>query len=273
VALSSPRLTIGEFARRTRLTVDALRHYDKLGLLRPAEVDPRTGYRYYDADQVEVALQLALFRRIDVPLDQLLSWVAGSIGLEEMLDRQRARLVDEQRARREMIAMIDAIAEQGSLVSCPVEHVDEPARHGVALSFDAAWSRIESATRHGLARLAVVLAPRSTPTTASSGALFPIDPGARVRVTVFVLRDGDEESVAAPLAPLSLPGGAALVTEHRGDHRLLGYAYRALLARAAALGHDVIGPAREHYRFEPDGTPSTRLVVPVCDRSVARPGE
>ncbi len=40
-------LTIGAFARAVRLTPKALRLYDELGLLRPAAVDPESGYRLY----------------------------------------------------------------------------------------------------------------------------------------------------------------------------------------------------------------------------------
>ena len=42
---TSELMTIGRFARITGLTVKALRHYDEVGLLRPAAVDPETGYR------------------------------------------------------------------------------------------------------------------------------------------------------------------------------------------------------------------------------------
>ncbi|HEY3894824.1 MAG TPA: MerR family transcriptional regulator [Pseudonocardiaceae bacterium] len=49
------RLTIGEFARASRLTQKALRLYDELGLLPPAHVDPRSGYRTYDLAQLERA--------------------------------------------------------------------------------------------------------------------------------------------------------------------------------------------------------------------------
>jgi PPM family protein phosphatase len=48
-------LTIGEFARASRLSPKALRLYDELGLLRPARVDEYTGYRYYSRDQLEQA--------------------------------------------------------------------------------------------------------------------------------------------------------------------------------------------------------------------------
>jgi DNA-binding transcriptional MerR regulator len=64
-------LGIGEFAALSRLSPKALRRYDELGLLRPARVDPRTGYRWYDPAQVEYARRVALLRRLDVPLARI----------------------------------------------------------------------------------------------------------------------------------------------------------------------------------------------------------
>ena len=40
-------LTVGLVARRSGLTAKALRHYDRVGLLRPTVVDRTTGYRLY----------------------------------------------------------------------------------------------------------------------------------------------------------------------------------------------------------------------------------
>ena len=45
VAVDDQLLTIGRFARLSGLSIGALRHYDELDLLRPARVDPETGYR------------------------------------------------------------------------------------------------------------------------------------------------------------------------------------------------------------------------------------
>jgi hypothetical protein len=44
--------SIGEFARLGGVSVRTLRHYDEIGLLRPATVDPDTGYRGYAAGQL-----------------------------------------------------------------------------------------------------------------------------------------------------------------------------------------------------------------------------
>ena len=61
-------ITIGEFARRTRLSPKALRIYDELGLVTPARVDPDSGYRFYREDQVERARLVGQLRRLDMPL-------------------------------------------------------------------------------------------------------------------------------------------------------------------------------------------------------------
>ena len=44
-------MTIGEFARRSGLSLKALRLYDARGLLQPVRVDPDSGYRHYDLGQ------------------------------------------------------------------------------------------------------------------------------------------------------------------------------------------------------------------------------
>ncbi|WP_329021370.1 MerR family transcriptional regulator [Streptomyces sp. NBC_00690] len=62
------RLTIGAFARVSRLSAKALRRYDELGLLPPASVDAYSGYRYYDESQLERARLVAWLRRIGMPL-------------------------------------------------------------------------------------------------------------------------------------------------------------------------------------------------------------
>ncbi|MEU8084039.1 MerR family transcriptional regulator [Micromonospora sp. NPDC049101] len=60
--------TIGVFARAARLTPKALRLYEQVGLLLPAAVDPESGYRLYDPEQLPVARLVAQLRRIGMPL-------------------------------------------------------------------------------------------------------------------------------------------------------------------------------------------------------------
>jgi protein phosphatase len=66
-------MTSGEFARASRLSPKALRLYDELGLLSPAEVDPVTGYRRYAPAQLEHARLVAWLRRLGMPLARIRS--------------------------------------------------------------------------------------------------------------------------------------------------------------------------------------------------------
>ena len=64
-------LTIGDFSRATHLSVKTLRHYHRVGLLAPADVDRDTGYRRYTTDQIPTAQVIRRFRDLDMPLDQI----------------------------------------------------------------------------------------------------------------------------------------------------------------------------------------------------------
>lgn len=61
-------LTIGAFARASRLSVKALRLYEQHQLLTPHHVAAATGYRYYRAAQLEQARLIAALREIAMPL-------------------------------------------------------------------------------------------------------------------------------------------------------------------------------------------------------------
>src|SRR5262245_21245820 len=65
------RLTIGDFSRMTHLSVKALRHDHDVGLLEPAEIDPASGYRFYELGQVAIAQVIRRFLYLGMPLDEI----------------------------------------------------------------------------------------------------------------------------------------------------------------------------------------------------------
>jgi DNA-binding transcriptional MerR regulator len=71
-------LTIGEFGRRCGLSIKALRLYDMSGLLRPAQIDPASGYRQYSADQLDRARRISLLRRLGMPLAIVAEVLSGT---------------------------------------------------------------------------------------------------------------------------------------------------------------------------------------------------
>jgi DNA-binding transcriptional MerR regulator len=61
-------ISIGEFARRSRLSLKALRLYDERGVLVPSRVDQASGYRYYDIAQLDQARLVVMLRQLQLPL-------------------------------------------------------------------------------------------------------------------------------------------------------------------------------------------------------------
>src|ERR1051326_7790488 len=71
-------MTIGEFSRRSQLSLKALRLYERLGLLRPATVDQRNGYRRYHESQLYTARLIVMLRLLDMPLPEVGKVVSAS---------------------------------------------------------------------------------------------------------------------------------------------------------------------------------------------------
>jgi serine/threonine protein phosphatase PrpC len=112
-------LTIGEFARASRLSAKALRLYDELGLLRPVVVDPGNGYRRYAPDQLERARLVAWLRRIGMPLAEIRSVVELSASdAAEAVARYWERVEADTDARRQLAAdLVEYLSGKDMLMS------------------------------------------------------------------------------------------------------------------------------------------------------------
>lgn len=108
-------MTIGRFARISGLSVHTLRHYDDVGLLAPAAVDPSSGYRRYRPDQVRQARIIQALRWVDLPVEDIRAALADETGrtTTEMLRRQRGRLERRQSLAAAQITDVDYYLEKG----------------------------------------------------------------------------------------------------------------------------------------------------------------
>ena len=84
---------IGEFSRITRVTIDTLRHYDALGLLKPAEVDPFTGYRYYSARQLGSLNRILALKEVGFSLEEIARVLQEKLTNEELRGMLKAQLL------------------------------------------------------------------------------------------------------------------------------------------------------------------------------------
>jgi DNA-binding transcriptional MerR regulator len=61
-------LKIGDFSRLSNTSVRMLRHYDEINLLKPVKIDSDTGYRYYNAYQLDVINQILRYKELGISL-------------------------------------------------------------------------------------------------------------------------------------------------------------------------------------------------------------
>ncbi|MFI1838005.1 MerR family transcriptional regulator [Streptomyces olivaceoviridis] len=103
--------TIGDFARHGRVSVRMLRHYDATGLLRPAHVDPASGYRHYTAAQLARLNRIIALKDLGFSLRQVRDIVDEKVGAEElrgMLRLRRAELETAMAAAGARLVQVEA---------------------------------------------------------------------------------------------------------------------------------------------------------------------
>lgn len=129
---AEPEMSIGEFARRTRLTTKALRVYDRIGLLPPANIDEDSRYRRYRVSQVRRGQLIALMRGADLSLSDI-GLILGDLAAGEQSGVERlkglAGQIDRRhKSRRLLIGHIQAMLQQGEDPMFEVSTRHVPAR-------------------------------------------------------------------------------------------------------------------------------------------------
>ncbi|MGC4760052.1 MerR family transcriptional regulator [Micromonospora trifolii] len=103
--------TIGDFARLGRVSVRMLRHYDSIGLLPPASVDPHTGYRFYRADQLRRLNRVIALKELGLTLEQVRAIVDDAVDVAElrgMLRLRRSQLAEQLAADTARLTAVEA---------------------------------------------------------------------------------------------------------------------------------------------------------------------
>ncbi|GAB2659300.1 MerR family transcriptional regulator [Kribbella swartbergensis] len=253
---------IGDFARHGRVSVRMLRHYDAIGLLRPAHVDPVTGYRSYDAGQFADLNRIVALKDLGFSLEQVRTMLADGVGpaeLRAMLTMRRAEL---ERTLAESAARLTQVESRlrsiEGLVPVPDVVVKElPATRLVGLTGTASSFTPDD------------IGPVVRPLCAELGRRLP---GAAVRpagrLTCLYQRSPvtEDEVVVQATVPaavdasgdlnglevIDLPAARAATLVHRGPIDQVLPAWQALARWIDDNGYRSAEPARELYLDCPD---------------------
>lgn len=82
-------LSIGEVSSITGVHISSLRYYDKIGVLKPAYIDPFTNYRYYSYSQVEIVNAIQTCIALGIPLKEYNDFInenKDTINAEKLLE-------------------------------------------------------------------------------------------------------------------------------------------------------------------------------------------
>lgn len=260
--------TIGEFAAHGRVSVRMLRHYDAIGLLRPARVDEHSGYRRYAPSQLARLLQIVELRDLGCSLDdaaEVLGAADEKDALRVVLTRRRAELeasvaVEEARLSRLAARLSTLEGEQpmSELNFRPLEPVTVYAARGTAPGMGPenvtpVIDRILPALEASLQESGV---DYREPGIFWYGAIEGTED---LGVNVSWIA-GEDPRPGNGWEVVQLPAvEVAAVWTYKGDMPGIGRAWHEFMVAMAAAGCEPIGPCREVY-LEADG-PQTEWVT------------
>ena len=111
---------ISDFSKFSRVSIKMLRHYDQIGLLTPAYVDPSTKYRYYSADQLPRLNRIIALKDLDFSLEQITHLLDGDLSgdqLRGMLKLRREEIKQNLTEEEAKLAQVEARLKQIDLES------------------------------------------------------------------------------------------------------------------------------------------------------------
>ena len=267
---------IGEFSRLTQVTVKALRHYDHLGLLKPAHTDAFTGYRFYSSTQLSRLNRILALKDLGLPLEQIGQFLDADLSstqlhallLAKQAETRRALEREEERLAR-IAARLRQIEEGLLPYDVVVKRLDEqrvasirrilPNRNAIGDLFRALFAYRQ---RHGLSATAPTAIWHDPDYRASD-----VDAEATFATT-------DPLPPDEQIMPRTLPAVETIAcVVHQGAPDTIGPACLALLSWVEANGYQVAGPERVRSieRYGPSGQDTlVEMQLPVVRATTPR---
>jgi DNA-binding transcriptional MerR regulator len=262
-------IQIGQFSILTRLTVRALRLYDKLGILVPAHVDPDSGYRYYTPEQAEAGHRISALRDIDLPLDEVRFVLETPIQTTRTLEIHASRLRQRRDESERALHLLRTIQEGVEPLNLPIEIRDVTPTRGISLEAKTTMDKVGPTINETMPRLVAVLQANGAK-GGNDFAAYPdeeFDPQ-NMTVVVGISSDADIPAQDDGIAIREYGGGRSIVATLDGPYDGMSQAWQEAWAWMAEHGHTRRGTAYELYRvgFAESQDPAefeTDIIIPI----------
>lgn len=114
---------IGDFSQLGQVSIRTLRHYDELGLLKPAEVDELTDYRYYTIDQLPRLNRIVALKDLGFSLKEIRGFLKQDVSLDDlrgMLEHKQAELTEQLKAESARLLRLQMRLKHIELENAPL---------------------------------------------------------------------------------------------------------------------------------------------------------
>lgn len=245
-------IRIGDFSKLSRISVKTLRYYDEMGLLKPVEVDPFTGYRLYEYSQLSTLNRILALKDLGFSLEEIGRLLDDGLSTEQMRGMLKLRETEARQRVQEEAERLERIKtrlkqieqEEGmSKYDVVIKKVDEMKTASVRdvvptpPEQGGLWGELEGYLAMNRVR--------------PNGACFTL-----YHDDEFKERDWDLE-VCEPIdvdvtestrvKVRTLPASTLACTLHNGPFTTIGEAYNAIGKWITDNGYRITGPCREVY--------------------------
>jgi DNA-binding transcriptional MerR regulator len=245
-------MTIGTFSRASFLSIKMLRAYHEAGILEPAHVDPRTGYRLYHVSQLPDAAVILRLRSLDLPLDQVRRVVTARD--PEVTRRLLAEHTARMQARLDEVTRI--VTELHDTATHPEAHTPVHLRDLSGTATLRVRGHVNEATfakflDQAYADLDRMVARLDVSPSGPPGALYPAeiadDLDEPVEAFVPLAEPVDLPADAGSVGLGSVPAARVAVATHAGPYDTLAETYRRVGAWVATHAVTAEERVREIY--------------------------
>ena len=251
-------LKIGDFAKIGQISVKTLRYYDMVGLLKPCEVDPSSGYRYYSFDMLPKLNRILALKELGLSLDQVKQLLEDELPAEQLRGMLRLKQVEIQQqmeGEKEKLARVEArlqmIEKENKMpdyevVLKNIEPIQVAAIRDIIPTYPEQghlWEELESfLTLHKI-----------TPEGPCFSIYYSDQPDVDTQVCEPVNSQIPQDQRVKQLMLPRIDNMATVV--HNGPFLTIGEAYAAVIKWIESNGYRIIGPSREIY-LRPAGNSS-----------------
>lgn len=242
---------IGEFASINKVSTRVLRHYDKIGLLKPI-VTMENGYRYYNENQIEDISKIKMLRNCEFLLEEI-SEILNDGTLEFLKEKAKKKIIELK--CREIIQDFSIYSLKNILEENKNENFNN--KYGISVIKKESELFLVSDIFINIEEIEEefdnffhFLKEKKLPNKGTPILLNYFDSPENQQICIGISVDKKHKNSKI----VTLPDRVTITTMHYGDYNTIGYAYSNLIKYAEKNSYQISDFFIERYLVDSSNT-------------------